>query len=333
MRWLRTRLDSDQVRRETASLVSAVVFSFQEEIMRTRIIASAGRSLAVFLILAVLPVGYALAQGGAPGSTFRDCDHCPEMVVIPAGEFVMGSSQKESGHTDEKPQHKVSFANNFAVSKTEVTFDQWDACTAAGRCPKADDDGYGRGNYPAINVSWQDAHGYVAWLSETSGQKYRLLSESEFEYAARGGTTTPWFWGEAEASWGSSKACDYSNTHDEAGKEAHPMYVWSHHKCNDGYGENAPTGQYKPNPFGLHDTTGNVREWVEDCHREGYTGAPTDGSVRAHSGACEKRVVRGGAWVDGASTVRSAYRYAEAEDFRNYQVGFRVARDLEYPPH
>ena len=324
--------------------------------MRTSIIASVGRSLAVFLVLAVLPAGYALAQGGAPGSTFRDCDHCPEMVVIPAGEFVMGSSMKESGHTDEKPQHKVRFANNFAVSKTEVTFDQWDACSAAGRCPKAEDDGYGRGNYPAINVSWKDAHGYVAWLSESSGQTYRLLSEAEFEYVSRAGTTTPWFWGEAEASWGSSKACEYANLHDEAGKEAHPMYVWSHHKCNDGYAENAPTGQYKPNPFGLHDVTGNVREWVEDCHQEGYEGAPTDGSVRAHGpacekmwegmcmdeveggtvkaaaggeGACEKRVVRGGAWVDGGSTARSAYRYAEAEDFRNYQVGFRVARDLD----
>lgn len=323
--------------------------------MRTQIIASIGHSLSVLAALAVLFAADTLAQGNSPGSSFRDCDRCPEMVVIPAGEFVMGSSMQESGHTDEKPQHTVRLANQFAVSKTEVTFDQWDACTAAGRCPAADDDGYGRGEYPAINVSWNDAQGYVAWLSEVSGHHYRLLSEAEFEYAARGGTTTPWFWGEAEDSWGSSKACEYANTHDEAGKQAHPMYVWSHHKCNDGYGENAPTGQYKPNPFGLHDTLGNVREWVADCHQEGYEGAPTDGSVRAHAAACEKmwegmcmdnveggtvkasaggvdvcekRVVRGGAWVDGASTARSAYRYAEPEDFRNYQVGFRVARNL-----
>ncbi len=324
--------------------------------MRTQIIASAGRSLAVVLVLGVLPTADALAQAMSPGSTFRDCDQCPEMVVIPAGEFVMGSTIKESGHTDEKPQRTVRFARNFAVSKSEVTFDQWDSCTAAGRCPKADDDGYGRGNYPAINVSWKDVQGYVAWLSEVSGHNYRLLSEAEFEYAARGGTTTPWFWGEAEASWGSGKACEFANLHDEAGKEVHPMYVWSHHKCNDGYPENAPTAQYKPNPFGLHDMLGNVREWVEDCHQEGYQGAPTDGSVRAHGapcekmwegmcmdnfedgtvkasaggeGACEKRVVRGGAWVDGASTARSAYRYAEPEDFRNYQVGIRVARSLK----
>lgn len=324
--------------------------------MKTRINASTGQSLAVVLALAVLSAGETSAQGGSPGATFRDCDHCPEMVEIPAGEFVMGSTLQESGHTDEKPQRTVRFARKFAVSKTEVTFDQWDACTAAGRCPNASDDGYGRGNYPAINVSWNDAQAYVAWLSEVTGRSYRLLSEAEFEYAARGGTTTPWFWGEADDSWGSSKACEYANTHDEAGKEAHPMYVWSHRQCNDGYGENAPTGQYKPNPFGLHDMLGNVREWVEDCHQEGYEGAPTDGSVRAHAApcekmwegmcmddfedgtvkasaggqaACEKRVVRGGAWVDGASTARSAYRYAEPENFRNYQVGFRVARDLE----
>ncbi len=321
--------------------------------MKKEIIVSVGRCASAVLLVAALPVGHAFGQDGAPGSTFRDCDHCPEMVVIPAGEFVMGSSLKESGHTDEKPQHTVRFANNFAVSKTEVTFDQWDACTAAGRCPEANDDGYGRGNYPVINVTWKDAKAYVAWLSKTTGKRYRLLSEAEFEYAARGGTTTPWFWGEPEASWGSSKACDYANTHDEAGKEAHPMYVWSHHKCDDGYAENAPTGQYKPNPFGLHDMLGNVREWVEDCHQEGYEGAPSDGSVRPHGHACEKvfegkcmdnvaggsapadvdtcekRVVRGGAWVDGGSTARAAYRYAEAEDFSNYQVGFRVARDLK----
>jgi len=321
--------------------------------MTTDTLASIYRSLFTLVVLGMLPAAAALAQDKTPGSTFRDCDRCPEMVVIPGGEFVMGSSQQESGHTDEKPQHNVKIANNFAVSKTEVTFDQWDVCTEAGVCPKADDEGVGRGNFPVINVSWTDAKTYVAWLGKKTGARYRLLSEAEFEYAMRAGTTTPWFWGEAEASWGSGKACEFANLHDEAGKEAHPMYVWSHHKCNDGYAENAPTAHYKPNPFGLYDMNGNVREWVEDCHQEGYEGAPTDGSVRqiaapcekmfegvcmdhfegaaagAHGAACEKRVVRGGAWVDGGSTARSAYRYAEAEDFRNYQVGLRVARDLK----
>ena len=166
-------------------------------------------------------------------------------------------------------------------------------------------------------------------MSETTGRPYRLLSEAAFEYAARAGTQTPWFWGEAPDSWGSRRACEYANTHDEAGTEAHPMYVWSNHQCNDGYGENAPVGKYKPNAFGLHDMLGNVREWVEHCHQIGYENAPTDGPVRPHQGACEKRVVRGGAWVDGPSTSRSAYRYAEAENFRNYQVGFRVTCQLK----
>jgi len=271
----------------------------------------------------------ALAADPAPGNTFRDCPACPEIMVVPAGEFVMGSTLAETGHTDEKPQHTVRIAQAFGVGKFEVTFEQWDACTKAGRCLAANDDGFGRGRYPVINVSWVDAKAYTEWLSEATGRAYRLLSEAEFEYAARAGTQTAWFWGDAPDSWGSRDACDYANTHDEAGKEAHPMYVWSHHKCNDGYGENGPTGSYKANAFGLHDMIGNVREWNEDCLHLGYEDAPVDGSVRPHQGACEKRVARGGTWVDGPSTSRSAYRYSEPEDFRNYQVGFRVACALK----
>jgi formylglycine-generating enzyme required for sulfatase activity len=288
-------------------------------------------SARIHAISFAIPIGiaaFASAHAQAPGSSFRDCPQCPEMVVIPAGEFVMGSPKSESGHTDEKPQHAVKLARPFAVGRFEVTFEQWDACTAAGRCPAANDDGYGRGAYPAINVSWKDAQGYVAWLSEKTGKRYRLLSEAEFEYAARAGTQTAWFWGAEDDSYGSKKACAYANTHDEVSKEAHPMYVWSHHQCSDGYPENAPTGKFQPNPWRLHDMLGNVREWVEDCHQEGYAGAPADGSVRPHAGACEKRVVRGGGWMDGGATARSVYRYADEESFRSYQVGFRVARDL-----
>jgi formylglycine-generating enzyme required for sulfatase activity len=176
-----------------------------------------------------------------------------------------------------------------------------------------------------INVSWLDAHAYVAWLSAKTGKTYRLLSESEFEYAARGGTQTPWFWGGMSEK---NKSCDYANFHDETSKAAHPNYVWSHALCNDGAAENNEIGKYKANPFGLLDMLGNVREWVEDCHQGGYKAAPEDGSVRAMQGECEKRVVRGGGWMDGPLTARSAYRYSEKEDLRNYQVGFRVAVKL-----
>ena len=288
--------------------------------------------LSNFFALAISAVSFgvistppSLAEGLSAGSTFVDCDYCPEMVVVPAGEFVQGSDKVESGHVDEKPQRTVKFARPFAVSKYEATFAQWDACVADGKCPKADDAGFGRGKFPAVNISWPEAKAYADWLAAKTGKPYRLISESEYEYAARAGTTTAWFWGGNDAK---SKTCEYANLHDEVGKKAHPNYVWSHVLCSDGVAENAEVGQYKPNAFGLHDMLGNVREWVADCHIIGYAGAPVDGTVRKHDGKCEKRVVRGGAWLDGPSTARSAYRYSELEEMKNYQTGFRLARDL-----
>lgn len=266
-------------------------------------------------------------KSSAPGSVFRDCPTCPEMVVVPPGQFTMGSTLEESGHLDEKPQHTVKIANAFAASKFEITFEQWDACVADGKCEAASDEGVGRKGIPAFNVNWADAQAYVTWLAAKTGKKYRLLSESEWEYAARAGTSTAWFWGAAEDSAGSTKACEYANTHDETGKDAHPMYVWSNHKCVDGVAEVGPVGKYKPNPFGLHDILGNLREWIQDCHHAGYKDAPADGSAW-NEAKCEKRIVRGGAWIDGHSTTRAAYRYPEDPNFRNYQVGFRIARDL-----
>ncbi len=274
----------------------------------------------------LMPAVGARAADAAPGSAIKDCPVCPELIVVPAGEFTMGSDKEESGHPDEKPQHAVRIPKAFAAGKFEVTFDQWDACAAEGRCAKVSDDGLGRADRPVINVTWPDAKIYVAWLSEKSGKAYRLLSEAEWEYAARAGTKTAWFWGPAEDSYGSREACKFANTHDESGKKAHPNYVWSNHLCDDGFPETAPVGRYQSNAFGLHDMIGNVREWVEDCHGE-YKDAPSDGSARAAS-VCEKRIVRGGAWIDGASTTRSAYRHPLPETHKNYQVGLRVARDL-----
>ena len=278
---------------------------------------------------ATLAAAFTVVPGWAqaPGSTFRDCPECPEMVVIPAGQFNMGSPPAESGQTDEKPVHAVKFARPYALSRFEVTFDEWDACAAAGKCPRPGDDDLGRGRRPAINVSWTEATAYAAWLAERTGQPYRLVSEEEWEYAARAGTTTPWFWGEAENSAGSSKSCKYANTHDESSKKAHPNYVWSHQPCDDGYPETAPVGSYLPNPFGLSDMLGNVREWVADCHHLTYQGAPDDGRAWLES-SCEQRVVRGGSWFDGAQTSRAAYRHTLPDSHRSYQVGVRVARDL-----
>ncbi len=283
--------------------------------------------LAVAFALAAPLTAHTQSDAGAPGSVFRDCPTCPEMVVVPAGEFTMGSTFEESGHPDEKPKHAVKIGAPIAVSKYEVTFEQWDACVAEGQCPQANDEGQGRGNRPAYNVNWSEANAYAQWLAKKTGKRYRLLSEAEWEYAARGGTQTPWFWGPAEDSTGSSKACLYANTHDETGKQAHPMYVWSNHKCSDGAAETTNVGKYQPNPFGLYDILGNVREWVADCHHAGYQGAPADGKVWDEP-SCEKRIVRGGAWIDGAATTRAAYRHPEEPGFRNYQVGFRIARDL-----
>lgn len=269
----------------------------------------------------------ATAQEATPGTTFRDCPTCPEMVVIPAGEFTMGSPKEESGQVDEKPQRKVTIAKPLAVSKFEVTFDQWDACTADGKCPKASDDDMGRADRPVINVSWEDAQVYAAWLSQKTGKKYRVPSESEWEYAARGGTTTPWHWGVSETSEGSPRACEYANVHDVTSREAHPMYVWSNHPCTDGFAETAPVGKFKPNAYGLHDMAGNVREWVLDCHMGDYSKSPTDGSASTDPN-CTKRIVRGGGWIDGFQTVRPAYRHTYEGEFRGSQVGIRVVRDM-----
>ena len=256
----------------------------------------------------------------------KDCDACPALIVVPAGEFTMGSNIKESGHPDEKPEHVVKIAKPVAVGKFEVTFDQWDACTADGGCKQVDDDALGRGDRPVINVDWAAAKTYVAWLSKKTGKTYRLLSESEWEYAARGGTTTAWFWGSIADGFGDPEACLFANTHDHSCRQENRGFNWLEHPCDDGFTKTAPVGQFKPNPFGLHDMLGNVREWVEDCHGS-YKDAPRDGAP-AQSNDCEQRVARGGAWLDGPTWTRSAYRIPAPPKFANYAVGFRVARDL-----
>ncbi len=252
------------------------------------------------------------------GESFKDCPHCPEMVVVPAGSFVMGSPESEPEREEyEGPQHGVRIAKPFAVGKFAVTFAEWNACEADDGCGGhiPDDRGWGRGNRPVINVSWDNAKAYVKWLSKKTGKEYRLLSEAEREYAARAGTQTP-FW------WGSSITPDQANY---AG-DAEP-YQGGGQKGEDRQ-KTLPVKSFQPNPWGLYQVHGNVGEWVEDCWNESYNGAPTDGSART-TGDCSQRVTRNCSWSNSPALLRAALRYRAGTAFRNSSVGFRVARTLE----
>jgi formylglycine-generating enzyme required for sulfatase activity len=245
-----------------------------------------------------------------PGDTFKDCPDCPEMVVVPAGSFMMGSPDNEEKHeNDEGPMHKVTIAKPFAVGKFEVTLDEWSACVAAGDCLyKAN----GVGKHPASNVSWYDiTKGFLPWLSRTARRTYRLLTEAEWEYAARAGTTTPFSTGGMI-------------TPEQANFDGREVYGGS------GKGvyraRTVEVGTFRPNFFGLYDMHGNVSEWVEDCYKDSYTGAPSDGS--AVIGDCASRVLRGGSSSGGPWVLRSAKRLASNPGIRSYNQGFRLARTL-----
>ena len=283
----------------------------------------------------VLPLAVALLLGamspvGAQevGRVFRDCGSCPEMVVIPAGSFMMGSPASEEGRDDaEGPRHRVTIGYSLAVGVYEVTFAEWDACLAAGGCAgyRPEDEGWGRGSRPVINVTWEDAQEYVRWLSRETGERYRLLSEAEWEYAARAGTETARYWGESE-----SGQCRYGNGRDAAALKDNPNLAdnpdWTV-LCNDGYAGTAQVGVYEANAFGLHDVLGNVWEWTQDCWNGSFSGAPADGSVW-RSGDCSSRVLRGGSWDNDPDFLRSAVRGGIFPGFRLIPFGFRVARTI-----
>jgi len=247
--------------------------------------------------------------GAGKAEWFKDLDVGPEMVVVPAGSFLMGSPASEPGrYHDEGPQHTVTFAKPFAVARFAVTFDEWDAGVADGGCNgyRPSDAGWGRGNRPVIFVDWDDARAYVDWLVKKTGKTYRLLSEAEYEYAARAGTTTAYPWG----------AVIGENNANCIG-------------CGSRWDSKQPAqvGSFAPNSFGLYDMAGNVLEWTEDCYHDSYNGAPTDGSAWT-SGDCNIRVIRGGSWNDLARTVRSADRQWGSSGERFGTLGFRVARIL-----
>jgi formylglycine-generating enzyme required for sulfatase activity len=242
------------------------------------------------------------ATAAKAGDVFRDCQGCVDMMVVPAGTFDMGSNTEY-----ENPPHRVTIPKPFAIGRNEVTFDQWDACVADGGCKhRPDDREWGRGDRPVINVSWLDAKQFVAWLSQKTGQTYRLPSEAEWEYAARGGTNSPYWWGR-----------------DVGSRQANCR------ECNTGSSQQtAAVGSYKANPFGLQDTAGNAAEWVEDCWNDNYRGAPQNGSPWV-TGQCRLRVLRGGAFDSAAKYLRSTARFRYDSDVRYSANGFRVVRELQ----
>ena len=231
------------------------------------------------------------------------------MVVVTEGEFLMGSPSGEGDRwEDEGPSHRVTIPGPFAVGRYEVTFAEFDACHRDGGCSHAPRDaGWGRGSRPVIHVSWKDAKEYVGWLSETTGRRYRLLSESEWEYAARAGSDSSYHWGE-EPGEGHANCSRCGSDWD--GKST------------------SPAGSFAANGFGLFDMLGNVWEWVEDCGHRNYEGAPSDGSAWVRRGDCRFRMLRGGSWEDPPSRVRSAFRHWEHADTRYDTIGFRVAATL-----
>ena len=232
----------------------------------------------------------------------------PEMVMIPAGTFRMGCVSGQDCFSDERPVHNVRIRQAFAVSKYEVTFAQWDACVLGGGCGgyRPDDEGWGRGTRPVINVSWDNAQAYVSWLSSQTGAAYRLLSEAEWEYVARAGRQTAY-------SWGSDIGSDRANC-EGCGS------AWDNEQT-------APVGSFQANAFGVHDMHGNVWEWVEDCWNDRYRRAPSDGSAWLR-GNCERRVLRGGSWGSLPRSLRSAERLWNTSGYRGSGLGFRVARTL-----
>lgn len=241
--------------------------------------------------------------------TIKDGTKGPEMVVIPAGSFTMGSPKEERGrHYSEGPQHRVTFAKRFAMGKYTVTFAEYDQYCASTGSQQPKDESWGRETRPVINVSWEDAVAYCKWLSAQTGKRYRLPSEAEWEYAARAGTTTAYWWGDELST--NRANCDGCGS------------KWDKKQT-------APVGSFAANAFGLHDMLGNVREWVQDVSHNNYEGAPADGSPWEAGGEPNLRVWRGGSWTSDPRTMRSANRGKLWPNARFSFIGFRLAQDLD----
>jgi len=245
-----------------------------------------------------------------PGKGFRECTVCPQMIVIPTGDYVQGSPHTENGRKrgTEETQRPVSISHSFALSETEVTFAQWQACVDSHRCRQPDDEGWGKGQRPVINVSWTDVRQYISWLNgQVGGDVYRLPSESEWEYAARAGTTSPFWTGETIL----KSQANYARATLKAVRE-----------------KTVPVRSFLPNAFGLYDVTGNVWEWTQDCFYRDYPHSTSNGSSASGDSRCI-RVRRGGGWSSSSVELRSANRFYLGANRREDAVGFRLARTLQ----
>lgn len=267
-----------------------------------------------------------------PGESFRECapdaDICQDMVVLPRGEYWMGLPDNES-NGDEVPRRRVKIGYPLAVARFDVTWEAWDRCVALGGCSEVPHDaGFGRKGYPLINVSWYEAKAYVDWLARVTGKPYRLLTEAEWEYAARGVTS-------AEAPhptfpWGNSatEICKFANLADRSYRQ---RYYEQYQDCDDGHVSTAPVGAFPPNAFGLHDMHGNVWQWVQDSWHPNYQGNPPLDGSEWHGGEPTRRVIRGGSFGGGPVVHRSGNRYWALAATRSQGLGFRVARTLLSP--
>jgi formylglycine-generating enzyme required for sulfatase activity len=274
------------------------------------------------------------AQPGPVGQTFKDCAACPEMVMAPAGSFMMGSPENEPLRDPDETLHRVTFARPFAVGKYSVTWNQWEACVQDDFCegqavetalrtglngePIANYRDHGRGERPVVGVSWWDAQRFVGWLNAKSGGGYRLLSEAEFEYAARAGTNSAYTWGEEP----DHDFANFGRIAGGLGGETGGRDVWMD--------ETSPVGSFPPNAWGLYDMLGNTYEWTQDCYEADATKLPADGSV-VTTGNCNVRVMRSTSFTSEPHTLRSANRagqYPPNLRGRNY-LSFRVGKFYE----
>jgi formylglycine-generating enzyme required for sulfatase activity len=275
-----------------------------EACLTARIDALQKLTLTLATLKASAPLTAAQERELKPKDSFRECDVCPVMVVVPAGSFMMGSPPTEEGRDDDEgPQLPVKIARPFAVGMFEVSRTEWDDCVLEGGCSAPRDSRKsGDGKHPA-DVSWgQITQQYLPWLSGKTGKAYRLLSEAEWEYVARAGTATPYWWGSSI----STTRAQYSASRGSA----------------------VPVDSFAANPWGLYNVHGNVWEWVEDCWNNSHHAAPSDASART-SGDCDRRVVRGGNFSSIPQQLRSAHRRSEQARDTSFGMGFRVGRTLE----